>query len=219
MVENYFNTELSDIVFDANSLEEWKSIVDELGLSNQDELAKGKLSPIPFPFVNENMKRVYETLCPQRVNFRSYKKTTIPLDVLKQIKHCVKDSHFQEIEIWYDDKGPDPVVVGVTGNYSSYDVEGYYPSIAEYESAAKAQGKEPNKNPRLYNEEYYLIARWGDELRDFATLKKMAIERFIDNEAGELKRKIEELGIKLQLIHENTVSYFNGNLRKSQVTQ
>jgi hypothetical protein len=35
MVELYFEKELSDIVFEAESLEEWKSLAEELGISDR----------------------------------------------------------------------------------------------------------------------------------------------------------------------------------------
>lgn len=62
------------------------------------------------------------------------------------------------------------------------------------------------------------IARWGDELREFEELKKLSIVRFIDNEGGELQREIADLTNKLNLLKENVVSYFNGNISRKEVT-
>ncbi len=58
----------------------------------------------------------------------------------------------------------------------------------------------------------YIIARWGDELRDFAELKELAIVRIIDNVGGELERTIASKTEKLNLVKENAKSYMNGNI-------
>jgi hypothetical protein len=62
--------------------------------------------------MNEVQKRVYETICPAKVKYKEYGKTTIPLDVLSLIALSEKEGYFDEIQIWYDDKNPDPIAVG-----------------------------------------------------------------------------------------------------------
>lgn len=226
MVEQFFNKELADISFEVEALEEWKSIASELGLENQLNLTKGKESPVPYPFINECMRRVYETLCPRHVDFKDYKVTPIPLEVLKQISFSVREKHFSKIEIWYDDKSPDPVVVGHCGYYYVYDknynnakdVDG-----KELRFSSDKEAKEYKELNSLYSTSYkedgkYLVARWGDELRPFNELKALAVERFIDNEGGEMQREIKTLTEKLKLIRENAVSYMNANIDKHQAT-
>ena len=46
------------------------------------------------------------------------------LEVMKQIAFSVKEEHFSTIEIWADDKAPDPLVVGVTCLYYTYNEDG-----------------------------------------------------------------------------------------------
>lgn len=231
MVETYFNQELSDITFEVEALEEWKELAKNLGLDNQLELTKGKGSPVQYPFMNDVMKRVYETLCARKVLVNEYKATPIPLEVLRLIALSTNDKIFERIEIWYDDKKDDPLTVGITCKYWCYVIDPengdktlvnengsyVYGTKEELKSIAEAQGYKI-KQYHATEECQYLIARWGDELRDFASLKKLAIERFIDNEAGELKKKIADMNHKYNTIKENAVSYFNGNISKYDVT-
>lgn len=232
MVETYFNQELSDITFEVEALEEWKQIAQSLGLQNQLELTKGKLSPVQYPFINEVMHRVYSTLCPRVVKLEEYKVTPIPLEVMRCIAQCANDNIFSRIEIWYDDKNADPLAVGITESYYGYVLdsedrevimrfenskETFYGTEQEVRAEAQRRGLKC-RHVWSSDKTLYLIARWGDELRDFATLKKIAIERFIENETGELQKKIAEFSQKLELIKENTVSYFNGNLTKYEAT-
>lgn len=226
MVELFFNKELSDVAFEVEALQEWKSIAEELGFEAQLTLAKGKESPIPYPFMNEVMKRVYNTLCPMSVEFKKYNKTAIPLEVMKQIAFSVRDKHFQKIYIWYDDKTPDPIVVGEHGIYyirkkSSYSSYGSKEFASQEDAANELASFEADaikEHEIAYTEkDKYIIARWGDELADFATLKQRAINLFVENEAGELKKEIATKTEKLKLINENAASFINGNMAKHEV--
>lgn len=225
MVENYFNQELSDITFEVEALDEWKSIAEELGMENQLSLTKGKESPIPYPFMNEVMMRVYETLCPSKEDYKKYKKTTIPLDVLKQIAMSVRDNHFKKIEVWYDDKDPDPLVVGSTfhyhcsidgGNAWAKDKREKYINFETEEDCKKWC---EDNNEKFYSaspqeKTHYLIARWGDELRPFSELKEIAYQRLIEDVGSELERTIKEKQTKLNLLKENVRCYLNGQIRR-----
>lgn len=104
--------ETKELIYETEKLEEWKEKCAELGLQNQLALAEPNKSPIPFEFMNEVSRRVYETLCPTIVKYRDYKKTPIPLEVLGLIKLSEDEHYFNEIQIWYDDKSPDPLAVG-----------------------------------------------------------------------------------------------------------
>lgn len=220
MVELFFNRELADISFEVESLDDWKKTCEELGLESQLSLTKGKETPIPYPFMNETMVRVYEILCPRKVEYRQYKSSTIPLECLKQIAFSVRDRHFPKIEIWYDDKSPDPLIVGYQGYYYVYDNK--YAHAKEEDGKDKRfhnekEAEEYKKEHELYGvtfceEGKFLVARWGDELRNFTELKKLAIDRFIDNEGGEMAREIKKLSEAMKSIRENAVSYLNGNI-------
>lgn len=227
MVELYFNKELSDITFGIDELDEWKRICEETGMTGQLELTKGKSTPIPYPYINEVMERVYSTLCPQKTEYKSFKAVTIPLDVLRQISFSLKESHFQKIEVWADNKKPDPVVVGYHGYYYAYETKAYNKVKNDSGEVIKVYNKQEADDIfkslgytdiRFEEEGKYLIARFGDELKPFDQLKKLATERFIEDIGGELKKEIALRTEKLKCLTENTVSYFNGNMSKYDVT-
>jgi hypothetical protein len=162
--------------------------------------------------MNECMERVYETLCPNKTQFKEYKNTTIPLEVLKQISFSIKEKHFSKILIWADDKEPDPLVIGYTSKWynNAKDKKGDY----IYFDTKKECENHPDNNERAYETQIkkYIVARWGDELRDFSELKSMALKRVIENVGGELERSIATKSEKLKLIKENAKSYINGKL-------
>lgn len=237
MVEIYFEKELSDIVFEAESLEEWKSIAEELGIDGQIELAKGTKSPIPFPFINNKMKMVCETLCPQKVELKRYDKTPIPLEVLRQAKFAINENHFLTIQVWYDDKSPDPFLVGVTGEYYGYvevknsnsihvadeDGKRYFKTKDEFKAAqeytlSQYPGAKARTDIYTSEKERYLIARWGDHLRDFKELTQMACDRLVEEFSQEMTAEIKSLTDKVKRIKECVPLYLNGSMTKSELT-
>ena len=204
-VELYMDRELSDITFDVEALDEWKQITSELGLEKQMALTKGKESPVPFPYMNESMQRVYGMICPEKVNVRDYNKTPIPLEVMKQLAFCKKENHFSYIQIWYDDKSPDPLVVGIIAKYYFYGTDENGETKKVEGIATKKECKEHKywaSDSDIYEEEknHYLVARWGDVKRSFEELKQMAKERFIEKHANQMKSDIEKLQSKLKVL-------------------
>lgn len=219
MEEIFFNKELSDVAFDIEALDEWKSICGELGLESQLSLTKGKDSPIPYPFINTTMDRVYKSLCPASVEYNEYKKTTIPLIVLKQIAFSVKENHFEKIEIWYDDKSPDPVAVG---HHGYWEEQSFYSDSNKDMEGQKFNSKEEviangGKHPSFNCEEKFIIARWGDELRDFSELKKIAVARLIEKYANDYQRTVKECQSKLASVNENIAAYLSGDINEYEI--
>jgi hypothetical protein len=113
MVQTFIVEESKELIYDSDKIQEWKNKCEELGLSNQLLLAEKDKSPVPFECMNEVQKRVYETLCPAKENYKQYKRTAIPLEVLSLIALAEKEGYFNEIQIWYDNKTPDPIAVGL----------------------------------------------------------------------------------------------------------
>lgn len=120
MVQKFLVEEATELIYDSDKIEEWKVKCEELGLTQQIALANGEASPIPFECMNTVSERVYETLCPKKENYKQYHKTAIPLEVLSLIALSEKERYFEKIEIWYDDKTPDPLAIGLVkeGSYS-----------------------------------------------------------------------------------------------------
>ncbi len=98
--------------------EQYMAMIDELGLKGQKTLVTegkdGQTTPIPYLWMNERLKNVFNTLCPTRVDIESYDKLPIPIIILGHVKQCQMRGWFAKVEVWYDDKQPDPVVVGLT---------------------------------------------------------------------------------------------------------
>jgi hypothetical protein len=120
--EIFLQPELEELVIDADKKSEWEEKVKTLGLDGQLKLTKNspKDSASPYTFMNEQMKLVFGTLCPTKATVEAYDKSAIPLDVLSHIALCKQEGYFAKLEIWYDNKSPDPVLVGhLATSYSS----------------------------------------------------------------------------------------------------
>lgn len=146
--------------------QEWFDICSELGLKHQlshADKSEDKKAP-PYMYVDPKTSRIIKTLCPVQVKYADYKASTIPLDVLKEIHKAEKNGWYSKICICYDDKSPDPFVVGFT----------------------KAESE--------WNADIHLIARWGAELLPFEVLEQKAVARMKQEATDalrELKFKVE----------------------------
>ena len=219
MVETFKNQELENVIFDLDSQDEWKEIVAELGLGNQMSFMDKAKSPMPYPYINQLMENIFKTLCPAQSDLDKYTKTPIPLEVLKEIKFCVHENYFDSITIFYDDKSPDPIAVGKSKRYQAYykDSEDNSHSTA-YEFASDKQAREyvellGGRVTNVFSENnQYLIARWGDELRPMVELKKMATERLVDKYTTEWKLALEDLTKKLNNADETIKRFLNAEI-------
>lgn len=230
-VELYFEKELSDVVFDVDSLDEWKSLVKELGVEGQEKLSKGKNSPIPFPFMNTKLTNIVNILCPASIEFTKYSKTAIPLDVLRQAAFCVREKYFQKIYVYYDDRSPDPFLVGTLGTINAVyggdwlkdDKNSYlkfntYEELnAFWEANAEIYPDTNRRSSYLNEKDKYLIARWGDHLKSMAELTQMAIDRCIEEKSQTLRADIAKLTEKLNLIKTNAPLFVNGVINEYEL--
>jgi hypothetical protein len=219
MTEIFFEKELADISFDVEKLDEWKELAAQLGMDSQLALSKGDKSPIPYPYMNDNMFRVYDTLCPSHKEFRQYNNTTIPLDVMKQIAFSVKENHFHSIQVWADDKEPDPFVIGIICKFFNWDVKDEKGNRIHFDTKEECLNHPDNikKEVSETDKKHYLIARWGDELKSFKELKQKALDRLIEKYTSELQREIKEKTTKLNSITENCACYLNGSISLYEV--
>jgi hypothetical protein len=93
--------------------EEWVAKVQELGLEGQQEfIAEGQKSPIPFTRMTIEHKRILEAICPIKEEVKKFGKEAIPMEVLALIGLAMMEKYFGKIEIWYSRTDPDPVVIG-----------------------------------------------------------------------------------------------------------
>jgi len=155
--EIFIEPELQELE-NADTASEWFEICGELGLQKQlkhADKSEEKKAP-PYMYVDPKTQKIMKILCPREEDFRKYSASTIPLDVLKEIQKCVKNGWYASIKIMYDDKSPDPFVIGLT------------------------------KNEDNWRRHIHLIARWGGELIPFEQLEEKAIRRLKDEVADTL---------------------------------
>lgn len=180
MTEIFIEPELQELQ-NEQVAQEWFNLVSELNLEGQIKLADKsdtKKAP-PYMYVDQRTARMIRALCPVQVNYTRYKQSTIPLDVLQEIKKCEDNKWYISIQILYDDKSPDPFVVGLLD--------------ADFKS----------------DRPIHLIARWGNELLPFEILEQKAIERLkLQAKASlmDMKSKIENSLQDLDLFVQNALN-------------
>ncbi len=165
MTEIFIEPELSELE-QPEQAQQWFDIATKLGLSHQliHASRSDEMKPPPYMHIDARTSRIIKALCPIQVTYDFYRASTIPLDVLEEIEKCVRNKWYSKIDICYDDKSPDPFVIGFTHN--------------------------DNK----WQRDMHLIARWGAELIPFEMLEKKAIDRLrstAKNKLSELKFKTE----------------------------
>jgi hypothetical protein len=210
IVQSFLVEETKELVLDGEKLSEWNELVAELGLFGQVETTNGDKSPIPFVFMKSNLKNVMEQLCPRKVEVSDYKISPIPLDVLKLVKLAKDERYFSSIEVWYDDKSPDPFVVGSVGHW--YEIDWYADSNKELKGL-KFGSKEEVKSsggirPNFFIQSQYLIAKWGDVAMTFEEMSEKAKERFLEVRGAELSKKIKEAQNELSVLKEDAIERF-----------
>jgi len=167
--EIFIEPELQDLE-QAEHAQEWFEIASKLGLDAQlkhADKSEEKKAP-PYMYVDPKTSRIIKTLCPVQVKYKEYSASTIPLDVLKEIQKAEENGWYSMIHICYDDKSPDPFVIGFT----------------------KAESE--------WRADIHLIARWGAELLPFEQLEQKAIARVKDNATKALKKLKYELELALE---------------------
>lgn len=192
-VETFIIEEVESLIYDNEKLDKWNSIVENLELQGQRNIVKPDKSPIPFLNMNADLINVFNTLCPRSIDIKNFSVTPIPVEILDLVALAVREKYFNNIEVWWDDKTPDPVVVGMTGHWeermwyedSNKSLKDRFESKEEAISAGA-------KHPSFSETGKYLIGKWGDVKHSFETLKDMARKRFIAMESIEFKRKIKE---------------------------
>lgn len=203
MIETFVEEETSELIHDIDAQNEWSEYVAEMGLKGQEKIKKPEKSPIPFKYMNDTMVQMFHTLCPRRVDIENYDATPIPLEIMKLASMSRKEDYFGKIEIWYDEKTPDPVCVGITGYWMEYDW--YANSNKELKDRKFKSKKEVEdalgNHPHCVETAKYLIGKWGDVKRSFEELRKMAKERFIGEEKNTCEKQIMEAKHKLEKLH------------------
>jgi len=186
VVETYVVEETAELIYDDVKLKKWNEMVDELSLTGQRSTVKvvGK-SPVPFMHMKEGLVNIFDCLCPSHVGIDVYEKTPIPLEILELISLSKREGYFDFIQIWYDDKSPDPACVGIKklwGDWNNY----------SYNSKEDAIAAGINCGDYSYQENKYLLGRWADVKSSFEELKEKAVKRFLESRTIDLKKTIRD---------------------------
>lgn len=217
-IQSFKNAELENVIFGIEEQEEWRELASELGMGAQLSFIQTAKSPLPYPLMNQSMQNIFGALCPAKADFKQYSKTPIPLEVLKELSFCVKENYFKIIQIWYDDKNPDPIAVGSTTKYQCYYEENGKTKMTAYEYESAEQAKNwcetmGYKCTHTFSEtNHYLIARWADELRPMPELKAMALERLKDKYVSEWNKALKEIQSKLTTAEETLNLFLLGEI-------
>lgn len=120
MTEIFIEPELEQLQL-PEVAEQWMELVSDLGMEGQKKLM-GKAhvgdgvhiekAGNPYMAINQHLSRVIRTLAPDCQSYNEYDKSTIPVDIISEIKKCVDNGWFRRIKIYYDTQSPDPFVVG-----------------------------------------------------------------------------------------------------------
>lgn len=211
VVQSYLVEETKELILDGDKLAEWTELVAELNLAGQLDTVSGDKSPIPFLHIKPNMMNVIQELCPRCVEIDEYKITPIPIDVLKLVKLAKHENYFQKINIHFDDKTPDPFVVGVTGYWfqASWNLKPGEPNLANAQFLSKEDAKAAGILTPYFREEVkYLIAKWGDVSMSFEELSAKAKSRFIELKGAEYRKTIKESQNSLNCLEEDAIEKF-----------
>jgi hypothetical protein len=149
-VKIYREPENIGLLLDENELEEYQKLAEEIGIP---EVKPDKI-PSVYQTLNSVQVRALDSLCPCKVKLENYNRSTIPVEVLRAVKLIKENEMFDFIKVWYDDKEPDPIIVGEKYRTQTDREKGYD-----------------------WNTEKILIARWGDCAYELPELVDMGRER------------------------------------------
>lgn len=211
-VETFVIEENAELIYDGEALENWKELVEDLGLKGQTNIVKTETSsPIPFLHLKKGMVETLKTLLPREYKVEDFDVTPIPLEILKLVALAKKEEYFESIFVWYDDKNPDPAVVGVNFIYYSINNgiwENRHPSKSSAQAEMTANGWQ-GEPYRTYDGEFYLIGKWGDVKQTFDELKEKAKKRFIEEKGASLRQSIRDYNRQLDDLEQTAINKFN----------
>lgn len=166
-VKIYREPENVGLLLDENELAEYQQLAEELGIPD----VKSDKTPSVYQTLNTVQIRALEALCPAKTELAFYNRSTIPVEVLRAIKFIKENEMFDFIKVWYDDKNPDPIIVG-----------------------EKYRSQQDREKQYTWNTEKILVARWGDcayELPELIEMGKARLKQEFTEKAIDIQSKIE----------------------------
>jgi hypothetical protein len=150
-VKIYREPENQELILDEAKLAEYNQLMEELGIAAPTEEKK---TPNVYQYLNSAMVKQLHALCPMYISVEKYTKSTIPVEVLKVLQYCKSQQMFDGYQIWWDDKAPDPLLIGW-----------------------KWQCEDDKDKKYSWRSDKYLIARWGDCSMEIPELLEKGFER------------------------------------------
>lgn len=188
-VETFVIEETAGLIYDNEQLAQWNKHIEELGLKGQTQIVQKDKSPIPFMHLKTNLVEVFGTLCPTKVDVKEYGVTPIPVEILDLIALSVKEGYFEQIQIWYDNKSPDPVCIGMT--YAT---------------------EEDRRKKYTWRMEHYILGKWADVKHSFETLTKMATKRYKQERKSQLEAYIKQYQRELEDLDKSAFDKFGSDV-------
>tara|TARA_R110000868_G_scaffold131960_4_gene342355 strand:- start:760 stop:1431 length:672 start_codon:yes stop_codon:yes gene_type:complete len=210
-VQTFVIEETAELIYDNDKLDRWNDLVSSLNLKGQTKIVTPDKSPIPFMHLKSSMINVFKTLCPRSVDVSEYDITPIPVEILDLIALSVGEKYFGQIEIWYDEKSPDPVCVGMTGYYYESQWNSTSNKLLDGMEFKTRKEVEDMGGKHVYfrDKNYYLLGKWGDVKYSFDKLKEMATKRFVAECSNDLNKKIKEAQRELLDVETKAFDKFN----------
>jgi hypothetical protein len=211
VVETFIIEETAELIYDNEKLDRWNELIEKLELKGQSSIVSKDKSPIPFMHLKTSMVNVFRTLCPRQVAVEKYDVTPIPVEILGMIALSKKEDYFNKIEIWYDDKSPDPACIGTTGYwYQStwYDDRDRSLDGVKFKTEEEAEQRGA-KRVHFTEDNRYLLGKWADVKHSFEELKEIATKRYIQEEQNDLKKKIRDAQRELDDLQQKAFDKFN----------
>lgn len=169
--KSYLIEEHKEKIFDNAEIEEWKSIVDQLGAEGQAKLISGEnKSMLPFPIMKEAEATIYSDVLNRKEDYKQFSAEAIPLEGLSLIALAEKEEYFEKIEIWYSTENPDPLIIGKKYTTESDKEKGYDWNMAKY-----------------------LIFQWGEKIKTLEQLLPFWEKYHRDKAKMEYEEKIQTL--------------------------
>jgi hypothetical protein len=151
-IKIYREPENEALILDENQLAEYHELTAELGLQTVEQ--QEQKVPNVYAFLNTAMTKQLHAICPKHVDVQDYKKSTIPVEVLKVLKFAKANKMYEGYEIWYNDVDPDPLLIG--WNFSS-------------DNAREKQYS--------WQKDRFLMARWGDCAMELPELLQLGFDK------------------------------------------
>ena len=151
-VKIYREPENEALILDEEQLAEYHQLTSELGL----KVIEHDKQEVPnvYTFLNSAMTKQLHAICPRHLKVEEYKKSTIPVEVLKVLKFAKDNNMYEGYEIWYNDVDPDPLLIG--WNYIDDNAR---------------------KNQYGWRKDRFLMARWGDCAMELPELLQVGFDK------------------------------------------